>query len=947
MKSYFYVFFIFFSFQAQAQNFYKVSGTALDKNQKLPLVGAYVFINRSSDNKEWAVSTDAQGNFNFDGLASGQYTLKITYIGFKAKQQALEISQKDIFLGEILLDEDPLLLKQIDIIGKLPPAEQKGDTTQYNAKAFKTNPDANAEDLLQKMPGVNLQNGKIQAQGEDVKQVLVDGKPFFGNDPNAALKNLPAEIIDKIQIFDQNSEQSQFTGFNDGNTTKTINIVTKPEMRNGQFGQFYAGYGYEDKYQGGGNLNVFDKNRRVSILGQSNNINQQNFSTEDLLGVAGSSGRRGGARGGGDARMGGGFGGGMGGGLLGGGVGSDVGDFLVGQQNGISTTHAFGLNYSDNWGKKVELTASYFFNRSNNDARQLINRDYFQDSDTTQQYAENSLEGSENTNHRFNLRLQYQIDTKNSIIIRTSAGIQQNDGFSLNVGQNTWGELTLNSTDNSFRSDLKGANFTNNLLFRHRFDKLGRTFSVNVGTGYNTNKGESFLLSENRFLGETEEFVDSLNQFSMLDAQGWNVSSNLVYTEPLGKGLGNMLMFNYDIQYQLNDSQKETFNFSSDTESYDRLDSTLSNTFSSHYLTHALGVGWMKRKNKLVTMLRLNLQWAELNSHPIIPASDDIQRNFYNALPFFMLRYDISKEKNLRLFYRTHTTAPSVSQLQNVINNSNPLQLSTGNPNLDQNYQHNLFLRYNATKADKSGVFFALLRLQYTDNHFANSTLIAQQDTVLNDQVMLQRGAQITRPVNLDGYWSSRMFVSYGVPVSFLKSNFNVDFSADYARSPGLINEKTNFANTTTLGIGLVLSSNISEKIDFTVSTRSQYNWVDNSLRQDLNDQYVNQNTQLKLTWILWKGWVFRSNLNHQAYFGLSEGFDQNFWLWNLEIGKKLFKNELGEIKIAVFDLLKQNNSLQRTISEVYLEDTETEVLQRYFMLSFTYRLKAFKEKKP
>ena len=346
MKLFTLLFSLFCSVSLFSQSF-SVSGKIVDASTNESISAAHISLMHPwGDAYKTAVSNN-DGTFEITGISKGGYKMQITYIGYTDFVSEITISNQNINLGTLKLSEG-IELSEVEVTGKIPLAEQKGDTTQYNADAFKVMQDASAEELIEKMPGVVVQDGKVQAQGEDVKEVLVDGKPFFGNDPQAALKNLPAEVISKIQVYDQTSEQAAFTGFQDGETTKTINIITRPEMRNGQFGKVYAGYGYEDRYKGGGNGSFFNGDQRISIIGQSNNINQQNFSSEDLLDVTGSSRGRGRGRGG---RGGGGRGGSRGGG--------SSRDFLVPQQGGIASTNAIGLNYSDQWGKKVEVSGSF------------------------------------------------------------------------------------------------------------------------------------------------------------------------------------------------------------------------------------------------------------------------------------------------------------------------------------------------------------------------------------------------------------------------------------------------------------------------------------------------------------------------------------------------------------------------------------------------------------
>jgi len=899
---------------------FSVNGTVTDATDNTHLPGAHIYLKSLQNNTQTAEVTDDTGVFSIQNIPAGRYALSVSFLGFESYQDTFWIDQ-NIELGTIALKAGSINLERVEIKEQVLATQQIGDTTQFDARAFKTNPDANAQDLLEKMPGVVKQGGRIQAQGEDVKEVLVDGKPFFGNDPTAALQSLPADVIDKIQIFDQQSEQSQFTGFDDGETTKTINIITKSSAKAGQFGNVYAGYGSEETYSAGGLVNIFNGDQRISIVGQTNNINRQNFSKEDLIGIVGSQGGKGGRR-----RR---------------GVGdSSADDFLVDQQNGIAQTHAIGINYSDEWGEKLKMTGSYFFNKTDNDAVTILSQDYVSTYQAGQVYDERSTVSSSDVNHRLNFRFDYQIDRNNSLTIRPRLSFQQNEGLDNTFGQTTLENELLNQTDYRFQSDLTGLNFSNNILYRHRFGKRGRTLSLNVSTGYNETDGTSFLDSENLFFNSRVP-SDSLDQFSDLLSQGWNVSTNVAYTEPLGRR--SMLQLNYRTQWQQTDSDERTFDFEESLEDYTALNQPLSNTFMSDYFAHQVGSGVLLRGENMVANIRLTAQFAQLNNEQTFPKAFDLQRTFFNLLPNAFMRYNISKTENLRAGYRTRTSPPSITQLQEVVDNTNPLQLRIGNPDLEQNYSHTLFTRYSKTTTDKSSIFYVLLSGTYTQDYVANSTFIAPQDTVLNG-LSLARGAQLIRPVNLDGYWNGRTFITFGRPVQALKSNLNLDISGAFQRTPGLINEELNYANSTTVGAGLTLSSNVSENMDFKISSRSSYNTTQNSLNTAVNNDYFNQTSTLFLNLIFWDGIVFRTDVSHLYYAGLSDALDPNYVLWNMSLGKKFFKDKSGEVQLTVFDLLKQNTSVQRNITEAYIEDVQTAVLQQYVMLTFTYRLRNFGE---
>lgn len=919
--------------QAYAQTV-QVRGTVVSGSDGSPMPGATVVLIHLPDSTRQGKIADGSGNFVFNEVARGRYILRITRLGNKVFTRPVEVADRSLDLGKLALVEDEVLLGEVEIVEKAPAAVQKGDTTEFNARAFKTNPDANAEDLVTKMPGVVMQDGKVQAQGEEVTQVLVDGKPFFGDDPTAALRTLPAEVIDKIQVFDKQSDKAQFTGFDDGNEAKTINIVTRPNMRNGQFGRLSGGYGYDNKYRAAGNINIMNDAQRLTILAQSNNVNEQNFAVEDILGVMGSGGR-GGMRGG---PPGGGRRGGRGGGRRGGRGGGDISDFLVDQSGGLITTHALGINYTDLWGERTEVTGSYFFNLSDNDAENDLTRRYILPSDSGLAYNETGTSTGRNMNHRLNFRLEHEIDSLNSFVFRPRMTIQQNDGNSMLFGTTTDEGALLTSNSRDFSSDLLGVTFSGELLYRHRFETRGRTFSIELTPEYNYNNGDSRLLSTT-FVDDETRLPDSVRQSSSLLRNGWGLAADIEYTEPIGEN--SMVQIEYETSYNANTSDKDVFDYSERTDDYDIRNLLLSNTFTSDYVTQGVGTSYRFQDESVRMRVGVDYQWARLNSEREYPVTATVERTFTTLLPSAMLRYDFSQDKNLRVFYRARTSPPSIDQLQDVIDNSNPLQLSAGNPDLQQSYQHDVFMRYSAADPGASTSFFAMIGASFTNNYIANSVFTAGRDTTVYG-VALAQGAQFTRPVNLDGRLSLRSFATYGLPFELISSNLNLTASASYTRTPGFINSIQNWSHSPSLGLGAVISSNISENIDFTVSSDAGVNFVSNSAQPENDTRYYTVNSRTRLNLIFGDGFVFGTDLLHRYSTGLAEGYNQNNVLWNASIGKKIFANRQGEIRLSVFDILGQNTNVNRTVNETYIEDVQTNILRRYAMLTFTYTLRNF-----
>lgn len=923
----------FFTYSYSQTTF--VKGKVVDDTKQPAIGSSLLLLNQADSALVKGTVADVDGNFILENVpVNTNYILKILSLGYKPLFKTVKIQLDPLDLGPLTLSQNTTNLKEVLVEGKIPLATQNGDTTSYSSSAYKVNKDATAEDLVGKMPGVTIVDGKVQAQGEDVKQVLVDGKPFFGDDASAVLKNLPAEVIDKVQVFDKKSDQSLLTGFDDGNAQKTINITTKPQFRNGVFGRIFGGYGYEDKYTGGVTTNIFNNNRRISILAQSNNINQQNFSSEDLAGVMSSGSSGGGGRGGRGGR----------GGGQGGPPSSGADNFQVGNLNGINTTSLFGLNYSDKWGKKTEVTGSYFFNWTENNSHSTLLQQYILGSNNGLIYDERNNSKTDNFNNRINFKLETKLDSQNTITLQPRLSFQNNEGSKDLSGINSRGDFTLSNTNNSTTNKVFAYTISVPVLYRHSFAKRGRTFSINATPSITRTDANSSLYTLNNFYGDSVMTGDTIDQRSHTFRNGASINGNVSYTEPLNKN--NFMLVNYNGNYQDNYSSKRTYDKNYDTYKYDISDALLTNVFRNTYQSQSAGLGYRFQKEKFNFSLNADYRWAQLTKFQEVPSNYQLSKTFESVLPSAQLQYKFTPKKNLRVNYRSSNNAPSIDQLQNVINNSNSLQLSTGNPDLKQDFQQNLNIRYSGVNTDKATSFFALLSGNYSNNYIGNSTLIANRDTIVYNDIFLQKGSQITRPVNLDNYYSLRSFINYTFPLSKIKTNFSVNLSGNYTNIPGLINTNTNYAQTATGGLGMVLSSNISEKFDFTVSSNSSYSNINNTLQTSSNTTYFSQLSKAKVTLNPWKGLVLQADYTNTYYSGLTSAYNQSISLLNAAIGYKFLKNKQAELRLTVYDLLNQNNSVSRTNTDSYIQDSQTNVLNRYYMLTFTYNFKKYFEKK-
>ncbi|MGC4057893.1 MAG: outer membrane beta-barrel protein [Chitinophagaceae bacterium] len=462
------------------------------------------------------------------------------------------------------------------------------------------------------------------------------------------------------------------------------------------------------------------------------------------------------------------------------------------------------------------------------------------------------------------------------------------------------------------------------MFYRHKFHKQGRTISANLDTRVNTKDGNGTLYSSTDYIDSTTT-TDQVNNQTTL---GTTWAGSLNYTEPLSKK--SQLQINYNPSITHNESEKLSFAKDASGQYTIPVDS-VSNSFKNDYTYHKAGIGYRYNSDKFNFNSTLNGQVADLQGLQTYPQNQAINRTFRNILPQAMMSYKISKTENLRIFYRSSTNAPTITQLQNVIDNSNTLQLKTGNPNLKQDYTNSVFMHYGKTSPGKGNGLFIFANATFTRDYIGNSTSVSPE------------GVQISMPVNLNGMAKINAFGNYSLPLKAVKSNLNLSTGVSFTQTPSLINDVLNKTKNYGLNLGFVLGSNISENVDFTISSNGAYTIANSSSQPQSNYNYYSQTSSAKINIIFLKRMVFNTNINHTLYTGLGEGYNQNFFLWNASLGYKLLKDKSLLLEVYAFDILNQNKSISRTVNDYYVEDSKTTVLQRYAMLRLTYTIRKFK----
>ncbi|WP_293299244.1 outer membrane beta-barrel family protein [Pedobacter sp. UBA4863] len=877
---------------AQAQG--TVSGKVLNQKDKKPIDYASIAIKKMSADSTvvGAVSSNANGTFAINNIAAGKYKLYVVYLGLKTINREFELTagKPSINFGELLMEDTGVTLKGIEIKGETPPVVVKKDTLEISASTLKVKENAVVEDLLKKVPGVDVsKDGTVTTQGETIKRVRVDGKDFMGNDPLLATRNLPADMVDKIQIIDDMSEQSKFSGVDDGNREKILNIVTKNGVKNkGYVGNSTLGYGTNDRYDVNLNVNRFDNAQQLSLIGQFNNVNKQNF--------------------------GGGIGGGRGRGMMFGGGG--------GQQSGITTTNAAGINFGDTYDDGTQFNASYFFNKTSLYNTNISNSQNFIGNNVITNNS-NLESTTERLNHRLNFMVDTKLDSATSIRIQPNISYTENDANSLTnyIRNNTAGN-TVGSQ--SLITGAASPSINNNLLIRRKFLRRGRTLSLNVNTNINNNEENIFNKNpETRTTQLGAITTTALNQLNDNKVNSFNNTARLVYTEPLSKTLN--IEFNYQNTYAHDNRARNVYDFNNATQLYDLVNVDFTNEFENITWTNALGLSLSKTQKKYNWNVGVAAQQTNRKNDNLTTGLL-FKQDFINITPSAQFRYTFSNNKRLRFEYNGRTNQPSIDQIQPVIDNTNNLSITTGNPNLKPSFANNFRIFYNNFDFASYRTLFLGAFITQTFNDFGIT------------QNVLSTGKIENKYINVDGNYNANIFGSLGLPI--IKGNkLNLQINGGISNG-----QTTNISSTgaemvtKNLGIsnGYKLVSNI-DKFDLIAGVSGRWDRANYTNTQLSETNYYTLSPNIDISYMFPGNIRLQSDLTYNNYTGRGD-YNTSNMVVNAYISRQFFKNK-GTFKLSVNDLLDQNVGITRTATANTISDQNFNVLKRYFMFSFTYSL--------
>jgi len=844
--------------------------------------------------------TNPQGVFEIKGVNNVAYFLKVTFVGYKTYSQTLQPSTGGNAIQVGMLKLRPAVTKLDEVVVEdVVPVVVKKDTIEFNATAFKTKPNANVEELLKKLPGVEVDNdGNITAQGESVNRIMVDGKDFFGGkDPKMATRNLPADAIKKVQVLDKKSDQAVFTGVDDGQREKAINLELKEEKRHAAFGNFAGGYGTDDRFQLKGNLNKFTRGKQLSVLGMANNVNEQGFSMDDYANFTGMSQ----------------------GGRINinsnntGGVPLNFGN----RANGVMKTYAGGVNFNHELSKKTEINGSYFYNYLDHDKSTDTFRDNFLNTGSYT-YTENSRQYNTNNNHRLNVMVDHKIDSMNSFRLTSSASYNDTRSDSRTSGQNVSEEGVLLNTNES-KSHAEGVteSFNNNLLFRHRFAKKGRTFSTNVLLNFSKTTRDGLQNSIYKYSDDVKN--REVHQRNSQDNDNQTYGTTLTYTEPLGNRM--YLEGNYSFRIDRNQVNRPVYDLLDNEEVFN---DSLSNRYQNDYIYHQAGLNFKINREHYTLTVGGGMQDTRLKGN-LEALNTKIDRTFQNFVPAVRFNYDFSSTRHLRFDYQTDVQEPSIQQLQPVVDNRDQLNPYKGNPSLRPAYQQSWRMNYISFDPGSMFSVFAFLDATYTTNAIVNS-------------VTTENFVRTTTPVNVKDNLSTNANVTVSFPITKLKSRLNITGNWRNQRSINLINESPYYITMNTTGGNVRYNFRLDEVFDFTLGSTLSYQRTRYEFDQP-DQSYFNQTYLSEVNVTIAKNWQLNADLNYLVYRSASTNFSRSLPMLNVAVSRFVLKNKSGEIRLSANNLLNKALGVNQTTSINYIERTTSNSIGRYFMVSFIYSL--------
>ncbi|MFI3304986.1 MAG: carboxypeptidase-like regulatory domain-containing protein [Rikenellaceae bacterium] len=928
---------------ASSDNMGQVTTTVVDSElATLPVAGAIVELRKQGDSTgSLYYSTDGDGAFAIPVLNYGNYEIHVSFLGYETKVVDFTLNTPELELPTIRLASSSVQMEAVVKEIKALRSSQSGDSLQYNASAYKVANDADVEGLLQKMPGITIEDGTVTAQGETITKIYIDGREFFGGDVATALKSLPAEVVDRIELFNKLSDEAEFTGMDDGSGSKTINIITKPEMREGIFGKIFAGVGYEPnpvedasevKYMGGGSLNIFKGQSRTSVIALVNNLNQQNFSFEDIMGATDE--------------------------------GSSTGEFTIKALPGVAKVNAVGINYSNSYGEdeRLKIQGSYFFNQTATDNTANTRRWYEEPAtETIDSLSQAAASSTFNTNNRLTGRIDFKINDRQSIMIRPTLSYQLTEPVYSTTGMRYDNSNTNYDNGVQLFSNTKSSHWSGYYIgaignYRLRLNDNGRSMTAGFN-GWVNNYDSNAETSTDPNIPNTSDAVTTYT-FEDTPTDKRFLSGNVTFIEPLTER--SRLTLSYRVSNTYQESDKRTYDTDGDYVVVDP-ETTKTTTYAeSDYTTHSAGAGvkfYVGEKGSVTATGYYQSSTFGVNTLRTKDSKDpnpyEGSTGYQNATYAVVAKVRIDSGNSLRFYLNGYTTAPPIWKFSD--NTTSTSSVTAGNSNLKPIYNHRLRGYYTRTSIEKGSTLMFNCNATMSTNYIGSHIVLDLDMSEILEDDAYDEVQQYTGYVNLDkSYYKLDSNISYGMPVDFIKCNLNFNAGISYISTPSMyggtvvdmgevIGGENVTTESTTYRGGLTLGSNISEKVDFTLAWRGDYSAASNAYEGATTaNNYFNQSASAYMKFTVLGGFTITNNIAYKQYMGFTNDYNDRYILLNAFVGHKVMAKDRGEITFGVNDILNQNTSIVRKVASNYTQNVVNSITGRYFSIQFIYNLRAF-----
>lgn len=889
---------------AAQQEGVNILGTVIEKETDAAIEQATVrLLNLKDSSLVRGTATNRSGRFTLKNVAPGPYLLHISYVGFDPLYQPLQITGKTdpVKLGKLALTEGGVQLGEALVIGKAPEVTVRNDTLEYNADSYKVAEGSVLEDLLKKMPGVEVdKEGKVTVNGKEIKKIMVDGKEFFSDDPKVASKNLPSKMIDKVQVLDKKSDMAAMTGFDDGEEQTVINLTVKPGMKRGWFGNAYAGYGSKQRYETNALINRFIANDQMTLMGGANNTNNMGFSdlaSSQFSGMGGGGRRAGGSAG-----------------------------------SGITTSGNAGFNFNKEFNPKTSLGGNLRYAHAGNEAESKSSKENILPGDSSSYDNNRSRGRTRNDNVGADLRMEWQPDTLTRIILRPSFGYSR----SHNTDESEFSTLdgrrdTVNAGHSRYLSDGNGYNGSLQIDFSRKLNAKGRVVSASFSGSFSDTDNDGLNYSDIVYRNNADagknEIIDQ--QFRNTNTS-YNYRLYVSWVEPIGHN--NYLQATYSLSQRGQESLKKTYTPDDDNH-YTILDTAYSQSYRNLFTSQRASLSFKSQRAKFNYTIGLNLDPSFSRSENFVGDStlSHLTRKVVNLSPMAQFNYLFDKRTHLRIVYNGRTSQPSVSQLQPVADVSDPLNIRIGNPDLNPRYTNNLSLRFQQFTPEKGRALMLMADGNYIINDIVSYTTYNQET-----------GGKTTTYKNVNGNYTVNLRSMFNTPLKNKKISIHSSTAASFANSNGYINGQKNINKNITLSeqAGIDFRSNY---LDIGLNGNVRYNGTHNSLQKQNNQNTLNYGAGGYTTLYLPLNFKVESDVSWSSNSGYGDGYKQNEILWNASASKSFLKNNQGTLRFKLYDILHQRSNISRSVTANYIMDSESNTLSSYFMFHFIYRFSLFK----